>query len=81
MSPLDRACELQETKKGKASVYRRAVANGIVEILSVYRSAVLQIEQKLLSETTPILAAITQGLNKVVFYSPKGYCSLTLLKL
>lgn len=66
VSPLDRASELQEKKEEKGSVYRRAIANGIVEILSVYRSAVLQIEQKLLSETTPILAAITHGLNKVV---------------
>ncbi|CAN1801933.1 Gamma-tubulin complex component 4 [Linum perenne] len=48
------------------SVYRRAIANGIVEILSIYRSAVLHIEQKLLSETVPILATLTQGLNKVV---------------
>lgn len=52
-------------KTVKPSVYRRAIANGLVEILSVYRSAVLQIEQKLLSETMPILATVTQGLNKV----------------
>lgn len=54
-------------KKEKGSVYRRALANGIVEVLSVYRSAVLHIEQKLLSETMPILATVTQGLNKVIF--------------
>jgi len=58
-------------KKEKGSVYRRALANGIVEVLSVYRSAVLHIEQKLLSETMPILATVTQGLNKVIFF-----CSL-----
>lgn len=46
-------------------MYRRAIANGIVEILSVYRSAVLQVEQKLLEDPTPILATVTQGLNKV----------------
>ncbi|KAE8672236.1 Gamma-tubulin complex component 4 [Hibiscus syriacus] len=46
------------------SVYLRAVANGMVEVLSVYKSAVLQIEQKLLSETIPVLATVTQGLNK-----------------
>lgn len=49
----------------KPSVYRRALANGIVEVLSVYRSAVLHIEQKLLSDSLPILATVTQGLNKV----------------
>lgn len=57
-------------KKEKGSVYRRALANGIVEILSVYRSAVLHIEQKLLSENMPILATVTQGLNKVIFSVP-----------
>lgn len=65
VSPLERASELSNPKSEKPSVYRRAIANGLVEILSVYRSAVLQIEQKLLSETTPILATVTQGLNKV----------------
>ncbi|KAG2329061.1 hypothetical protein Bca52824_000241 [Brassica carinata] len=69
--PLERADELskQSSSSGekKPSVYRRAIANGIVEILSVYRSAVLHIEQKLLAETTPILATVTQGLNKVHF--------------
>lgn len=69
--PLERADELSKqsssgsSEQKKPSVYRRAVANGIVEILSVYRSAVLHIEQKLLAETTPILATVTQGLNKV----------------
>ncbi|CAN1268253.1 Gamma-tubulin complex component 4 [Linum perenne] len=52
------------------SVYRRAIANGIVEILSIYRSAVLHIEQKLLSETVPILATLTQGLNKFFVLLP-----------
>ena len=65
MSPLERAAELSKGKTVKPSVYRRAIANGIVEILSVYRSAVLHIEQKLLSETLPFLASVTQGLNKV----------------
>lgn len=57
-----------KTQKGKArkgSVYRRAIANGITEILSVYRSAVLQVEQNLLSDPLPILATVTHGLNKV----------------
>lgn len=62
---VDRADELSKQRKDKLSVYRRAIANGIGEILSIYRSAVLHIEQKLLSETTPILATVTQGLNKV----------------
>lgn len=65
--PLERADEFskQSREKKKPSVYRRAIANGIGEILSVYRSAVLHIEQKLLAEITPILATVTQGLNKV----------------
>lgn len=66
VSPLVTTSELSKAKNGKKqSVYRRATANGIVEILSVYRSAVLHVEQKLLSETVPILATVTQGLNKV----------------
>ncbi|KAH1058294.1 hypothetical protein GYH30_002728 [Glycine max] len=60
-------------KKEKGSVYRRALANGIVEILSVYRSAVLHIEQKLLSENMPILATVTQGLNKFLCLLPPLY--------
>lgn len=66
-SPLSRTSELLKPKKEKQSVYRRAIANGVVEVLSVYRSAVLHIEQKLLSDTLPILATVTQGLNKVDF--------------
>ncbi|CAN0921567.1 Gamma-tubulin complex component 4 homolog [Linum grandiflorum] len=61
------------TEKEKHSVYRRAIANGIVEILSIYRSAVLHIEQKLLSETVPILATLTQGLNKFFVLLPPLY--------
>ncbi|KAF3436460.1 hypothetical protein FNV43_RR23552 [Rhamnella rubrinervis] len=64
---------LANGKIEKQSVYRRAIANGIVEILSVYRSAVLHIEQKLLSETVPILAAVTQGLNKFFVLLPPLY--------
>lgn len=68
-SPFATISESSDGKTGvkRQSVYRRAIANGIVEILSVYRSAVLHIEQKLLSETVPILATLTQGLNKVRF--------------
>lgn len=85
MSPLERSFELDKRKNERPSVYRRAIANGIVEILSVYRSAVLQIEQKLLSETLPILATVTQGLNKVgysildamTFMIPVTFCSFT----
>ncbi|KAL5991595.1 Gamma-tubulin complex component 4 [Asimina triloba] len=57
--------ELLKPKKKTPSVYRRAIANGIVEILSVYRSAVLQVEQNLLSDPVPILGTVTQGLNKL----------------
>ncbi|KAL0303091.1 UNVERIFIED_CONTAM: Gamma-tubulin complex component 4 [Sesamum radiatum] len=63
-SPLSRVTDALKGKKLKPSVYRRALANGIVEVLSLYRSAVLHIEQKLLSDSPPILATVTQGLNK-----------------
>jgi len=59
------ANKTQNGKVRKGSVYRRAIANGITEILSVYRSAVLQVEQNLLSDPLPILATVTHGLNKV----------------
>ncbi|CAA0828217.1 Gamma-tubulin complex component 4 [Striga hermonthica] len=72
-SPLLRAAEISKGKKVKPSVYRRALANGIVEMLSVYRSAVLQIEQKLLSDSLPILATVTQGLNKFFVLLPPLY--------
>ncbi|XP_031261658.1 gamma-tubulin complex component 4-like [Pistacia vera] len=73
VSPLERAAELSKGKAGNPSVYRRAIANGIVEILSVYRSAVLHIEQRLLSDTMPILATVTQGLNKFFVLLPPLY--------
>lgn len=73
LSPLERISELSKKKEEKPSVYRRAIANGIVEILSVYRSAVLHIEQKLLSESLPILATVTQGLNKFYVLLPPLY--------
>lgn len=69
-SPLERNSELSPEKQ---SVYRRAIANGVVEILSVYRSAVLHIEQKLLAETVPILATVIQGLNKFFVLLPPLY--------
>ncbi|KAK2965172.1 hypothetical protein RJ640_019927 [Escallonia rubra] len=72
-SPLSRATELLKGKKEKQSVYRRAIANGIVEVLSVYRSAVLHIEQKLLSDPLPILVTVTQGLNKFFVLLPPLY--------
>jgi gamma-tubulin complex component 4 len=58
-----------KAKVRKGSAYRRAIANGIAEILSVYRSAVLQVEQNLLSDPLPILATVTHGLNKVCYLS------------
>ncbi|XP_057782301.1 gamma-tubulin complex component 4 homolog [Salvia miltiorrhiza] len=72
-SPLSRATESLKGKKLKPSVYRRALANGIVEVLTIYRSAVLQIEQKLLSDSLPILATVTQGLNKFFVLLPPLY--------
>ncbi|KAG4917296.1 hypothetical protein JHK87_054853 [Glycine soja] len=74
IDPSDRSANANPLeKKEKGSVYRRALANGIVEILSVYRSAVLHIEQKLLSENMPILATVTQGLNKFLCLLPPLY--------
>ncbi|XVF72648.1 hypothetical protein PTKIN_Ptkin12aG0136500 [Pterospermum kingtungense] len=65
VSSLERASELSSSPKTeKPSIHRRAIANGLVEILSVYRPTVLQIEQKLLFEIMPILATVTQVLNK-----------------
>lgn len=72
--PPSRTSEVTTGKKENRSVYRRAIANGIVEVLSVYRSAVLQIEQKLLSDSVPILATVTQGLNKVGCELHMSYC-------
>ncbi|KAK8499488.1 hypothetical protein V6N12_011573 [Hibiscus sabdariffa] len=73
LSPLDGASELSSHETESPSVYRRAIGNGLVEELSVYRSAVLQIEQKLLSETMPVLATVTQGLNKFFVILPPLY--------
>ena len=49
------------------SVYCRALANGIAEVLAVYRSAVLQVEQTLMADPVPVLAAVTQGLHQVCY--------------
>ncbi|KNA21461.1 hypothetical protein SOVF_042960 [Spinacia oleracea] len=73
VSPLERSEEISKRKSENQSVYRRAIANAIVEILSVYRSAVLQIEQKLLADPLPILATVTQGLNKFFVLLPPLY--------
>jgi gamma-tubulin complex component 4 len=67
------ADKTQKGKVRKGSVYRRAIANGITEILSVYRSAVLQVEQNLLSDPLPILATVTHGLNKFEVLLPPLY--------
>ncbi|CAK9327996.1 unnamed protein product [Citrullus colocynthis] len=69
-SSLPISTESSKDKIENPSLYRRAIANGIVEILSIYRSAVLQVEQKLLSETVPILAIVTQGLDKFFVLFP-----------
>lgn len=65
-SPMEVPVPIPQLEKRRGSVYRRAIANGIVEILSVYRAAVLKVEQNLLSEPVPILATVTQGLHKVL---------------
>jgi gamma-tubulin complex component 4 len=54
-----------KNRKVVVSIYTRALANGINEVLSVYRSAVLKVEQDLLSDMTPVLSSVTQHLNKV----------------
>ncbi|KAF3324693.1 gamma-tubulin complex component 4 isoform X1 [Carex littledalei] len=64
---------IPQPEKRRGSVYRRAIANGIVEILSVYRAAVLKVEQNLLSEPVPILATVTQGLHKFEVLLPPLY--------
>nr|XP_043621014.1 gamma-tubulin complex component 4 homolog [Erigeron canadensis] len=64
---------LGEDKIKSQSVYKRAIANGIVEVLSVYRSAVLHMEQKLLSDALPILATVTQSLNNFHVLLPPLY--------
>lgn len=73
VSPLERSEEISKAKSENHSVYRRAIGNGVVEILSVYRSAVLQIEQKLLADPLPILSTVTQGLNKFFVLLPPLY--------
>lgn len=79
-SPVDLPTpNADKNRKGnvkRGSVYRRAIANGITEILSVYRSAVLQVEQNLLSDPLPILATVTHGLNKVWSADIPLYCLL-----
>uniref|UniRef100_A0A251THW6 Gamma-tubulin complex component n=1 Tax=Helianthus annuus TaxID=4232 RepID=A0A251THW6_HELAN len=70
-SPLSQTSEFLKETVGNQSVYRRAIANGIVEFLSIYRSAVLHIEQKLMADSLPILATVTQGLHKfLLFFQP-----------
>ncbi|XP_068658448.1 gamma-tubulin complex component 4 isoform X2 [Aristolochia californica] len=78
-SPLSQTSKVLQRKTAKPSVYRRAIANGIVEILSLYRSAVLQVEQQLLSDPIPILLTVTQGLNKIERDDIRGGQLLNLL--
>ncbi|CAI9300297.1 unnamed protein product [Lactuca saligna] len=72
-SPTPYTSVFPKEKMENQSVYRRAIANGITEILSVYRSAILHMEQKLLSDHLPILATVTQGLNKFFVLLPPLY--------
>ncbi|CAH1434134.1 unnamed protein product [Lactuca virosa] len=72
-SPMPYTSVFPKEKMENQSVYRRAIANGITEILSVYRSAILHMEQKLLSDHLPILATVTQGLNKFFVLLPPLY--------
>eukprot|EP00250_Pteridium_aquilinum_P022274 c25338_g1_i2 orf=77-2320(+) len=53
-----------KTSTKPASVYTRALANGVAEVLAVYRSAVLKVEQNLLSDAAPVLSNVTKDLNK-----------------
>ncbi|KAL4572123.1 hypothetical protein LXL04_018892 [Taraxacum kok-saghyz] len=72
-SPMPYTSVFPKEEMENQSVYRRAIANGITEILSVYRSAILHMEQKLLSDHLPILATVTQGLNKFFVLLPPLY--------
>lgn len=56
---------LSEKRSQRTSVYQRALANGVVESLSFYRSAVLKVEQNILSDPVPVLAGVTQELQQV----------------
>ncbi|EFJ37238.1 hypothetical protein SELMODRAFT_77770 [Selaginella moellendorffii] len=46
------------------SVYQRAVANGVTEVLAKYRSAVLTLEKNILADPLPVLAIVTQCLKQ-----------------
>ncbi|KAJ7518689.1 hypothetical protein O6H91_20G003500 [Diphasiastrum complanatum] len=48
----------------KPSIYQRSLANGIAEVLAIYRSAVLKVEQNILSDPVPVIAIVTKGLNQ-----------------
>jgi gamma-tubulin complex component 4 len=65
----NRQPQMPGTTVAQRSVYCRALANGITEVLAVYRSAVLQVEQSLMSDPVPVLAAVTQGLYQVNYQS------------
>ena len=41
--------------------------NGIVEVLSVHKSPMLQVEQALMVDLMPMLATVTQGLHQVYY--------------
>ena len=58
-------------------MYRSAIANGLVEVLSVYRSAVLQIEQKLLSDLCPFCQQLPKALIRYVANSTSFVLALT----
>lgn len=59
-----------QSPKSSSSAYLRSLANGIADVLSVYRSAVLRVEQNFLSDPAPVLASVTQNLNKFEILLP-----------
>ncbi|GAQ91736.1 Gamma-tubulin ring complex protein [Klebsormidium nitens] len=54
----------QPDRDGGGSMYQRALATGLAEVLAVYRSAILQLEQDALSETAPVLSTVTQAMHQ-----------------
>lgn len=55
----------QSDADGRGSMYQRALATGLAEVLAVYRSAILQLEQDALSEVAPVLSTVMQAMHQV----------------
>jgi gamma-tubulin complex component 4 len=62
---LDADASRQFHGGGGGSHYQRALATGLAEVLAVYRSAILHLEQDALGESVPVLSTITQAMHQV----------------